>query len=305
MKNLLCSATPVDFSDLEDDFDAVPTKAPTQYDQPKQIDPGLKSDINFEPTTATQYPCPKCRGKGEVSGGYINPWHGKCHRCNGRGYFKTSPEDRQKAKQARQDKKVRECRELLESWGKQNPELNQYFMETVRWNDFSRSLVESIKKYGRLTAGQQAAAERGLAKHNAKAAEKAQQDESRATIDLNLIHGLFETARSSGLKRLALTVGDLRISPAPATGRNAGCLYVKDSGEYAGKITLEGKFYGLREARSEIEAELIEIAKDPAGKAKLHGQNTGNCSCCQRELTNPDSIALGIGPICAEKWGLA
>lgn len=37
--------------------------------------------------------------------------------------------------------------------------------------------------------------------------------------------------------------------------------------------------------------------------AKMHGQQTGICSCCNAELTNPESIALGIGPICREKWG--
>jgi histidine ammonia-lyase len=36
--------------------------------------------------------------------------------------------------------------------------------------------------------------------------------------------------------------------------------------------------------------------------AAAYGKATGTCSCCGRELTDPVSIANGIGPICADKW---
>lgn len=36
--------------------------------------------------------------------------------------------------------------------------------------------------------------------------------------------------------------------------------------------------------------------------AKAFGHRTGRCSCCGRTLTNPASIELGIGPICAERY---
>lgn len=34
-------------------------------------------------------------------------------------------------------------------------------------------------------------------------------------------------------------------------------------------------------------------------EAAAFGHETGRCCCCARKLTNPDSIAAGIGPICA------
>lgn len=37
-------------------------------------------------------------------------------------------------------------------------------------------------------------------------------------------------------------------------------------------------------------------------EAKAFGKATGTCMMCQRELTNPDSIELGIGPICLGKF---
>ncbi len=38
---------------------------------------------------------------------------------------------------------------------------------------------------------------------------------------------------------------------------------------------------------------------DPITIASAFGRATGRCCCCGRTLTNPDSIAAGIGPICA------
>lgn len=38
--------------------------------------------------------------------------------------------------------------------------------------------------------------------------------------------------------------------------------------------------------------------------ATAFGKRTGRCGVCGRELTDPESIAMGIGPICAEKFGV-
>lgn len=37
-------------------------------------------------------------------------------------------------------------------------------------------------------------------------------------------------------------------------------------------------------------------------EAKEYGRRTGSCMICSRELTNPESITNGIGPICASKF---
>lgn len=36
--------------------------------------------------------------------------------------------------------------------------------------------------------------------------------------------------------------------------------------------------------------------------AKQFGRISGRCMVCGRELTNPESIEAGIGPVCAGKW---
>lgn len=37
---------------------------------------------------------------------------------------------------------------------------------------------------------------------------------------------------------------------------------------------------------------------------KAYGQRSGSCGLCGRQLTTPESLALGIGPICAAKLGI-
>jgi len=47
---------------------------------------------------------------------------------------------------------------------------------------------------------------------------------------------------------------------------------------------------------------LAHVEQDPQGAASADGLLTGRCSCCGRELTDPTSIALGIGPVCIGKF---
>lgn len=53
-----------------------------------------------------------------------------------------------------------------------------------------------------------------------------------------------------------------------------------------------------------IEDELNNFSRDPANYANLYGKLTNSCMFCGLTLTNQQSIAVGYGPICAEKYGL-
>lgn len=44
---------------------------------------------------------------------------------------------------------------------------------------------------------------------------------------------------------------------------------------------------------------LEAIAHDPEEALRAYGRELGECGVCGRTLTNPESIAAGIGPICA------
>lgn len=86
-------------------------------------------------------------------------------------------------------------------------------------------------------------------------------------------------------------------------------LFGDDEQPLVGVVTAEGARGFARKIRdagldaAEIKAALDEIERDPLAAIKAHGIATGSCGCCGRELTDPESIRQGIGPICADKFG--
>jgi hypothetical protein len=177
--------------------------------------------------------------------------------------------------------------------------------EHVSWNDFASSLVQQYDRKRSLSDKQLDAAERMLAKIAANRAEKAARAAAAPSVDLTRVHAMFAKAMASGHKRPVYRAAGLALSLAPLSGRNAGSIYVKDdeTGDYLGKVTEDLRFNPLRTAPEWAAEALSRIARDPSTAAVEYGRETGRCSCCGRELTNPDSIALGIGPICKDRWG--
>lgn len=136
---------------------------------------------------------------------------------------------------------------------------------------------------------------------------KRQQELSAQNYNFGGIVDCIEAAYNSGLKRIKLRFWDVMIKPSKYPGK----LYVLSATEKVqGDYGLQPKYLGwiTRTATSLRDQEIIDmlenVAENPLKAAKLHGQETGSCACCGRELTNKASIQLGIGPICAEKFGL-
>lgn len=78
----------------------------------------------------------------------------------------------------------------------------------------------------------------------------------------------------------------------PTTGKWAGWTFLRN--------LATGEAIRDRDEKAAVLAEL-----EAAGlleSAKLYGKVTGECGICHKTLTNPDSIAAGIGPICAGKF---
>lgn len=55
-------------------------------------------------------------------------------------------------------------------------------------------------------------------------------------------------------------------------------------------------------SRDAMEDTLRTLEKNPLEAAKASGRLSGRCCSCGRDLTDPDSIEAGIGPICAQKF---
>jgi hypothetical protein len=172
------------------------------------------------------------------------------------------------------------------------PEI-KWIIANASKNDFARSLDEQLIRTGNLTEKQVAAVTRQL---NRPAA---------ATIEVGSVaamQGAFATAIENGLKRPKMRLSGFVLKLAPATGRNKGAIYVTSSDEYLGKIA-DGAFTPARDCPADKQAEIVAICADPLAAAVAYGRKTGECACCGRELTDPESIERGIGPICAEKYG--
>lgn len=85
--------------------------------------------------------------------------------------------------------------------------------------------------------------------------------------------------------------------------------WIKFGDVLVGRLVAEGA-YGFRAKifaagldAAAIKAALDVIEADPVAALKAHGIATGSCGCCSRELTDPESIARGIGPICWARGG--
>jgi hypothetical protein len=64
-----------------------------------------------------------------------------------------------------------------------------------------------------------------------------------------------------------------------------------------------GDFRYSRVTTDEWQLAVNEIGKDPGLHSTLFGLKVGACGICGSPLTDPTSIAMGIGPICARKYG--
>lgn len=289
-----------DFSDLDDaDLNASPSPAPSSF---------LVDTVRNARNQPQQTQCDRCRGSGQT------PW-GKCFRCGGSGratarrQLLTDPTSivrRQRGAQRRSKTQAQESAQRVaqtEEFTEKHGDVVRYLGERAsRW-DFARSLIGDLIRTGGLTDGQLAAARKAMQRDVERVAAREATATSVAGVGLTRLLEAFATAAAAGVKRPKVRVGDLVFSVANAHSRNVGCVYVKADGVYQGKITAEGRFYVSQEARAGIQPEVEAIARDPKAAAIAHGQRTGTCSVCGAELTNGESIARGIGPICAERFG--
>lgn len=92
------------------------------------------------------------------------------------------------------------------------------------------------------------------------------------------------------------TVGDLILSRVQGDQR----VWVKYAGKIVGKLD-NGRLI-LWDAHKEVVPLVEELDADPLAAAMKYGKLSGRCCSCGADLTNPKSIARGIGPECAKKF---
>ena len=260
------------------------------------------------PATFTE-PCKKCKGTGHFTS-YAGRIVGNCFTCKGTGTqtFKTSPEARAKAQEAKRaalGAKIEAfIRDRADEW-------NWIITEAPKF-DFARSMFDKLAKDGELSPGQLLAVQKMIARDQARAEAEADQKANAPVIaeaSLDKIEKAFAHAIGRDIMHPKLRLDTFIFSPA-RTGKNAGSIYVKHATEtnrdgdkrYLGKIT-EGKFLAAWGCTDEEKERIIAAAMDPEAAATAYGQREGRCSMCGRKLTKSESINRAMGPICADNFG--
>jgi len=284
------------FSDMEDDLDfGAPAKAAT-----------------FEVAYFEQA-CPKCRGTGRVTFGYVHVRSGECFACKGKGKltFKTSPATRAKAKasaERRVTAKADAQATKVAEWKEANPAEAAWLEASAPRFEFAKSMLDALTKFGHLTERQLETVQRltvqDAERQAARATEQVARAQSAPVVTVEAIEVAFNNAKQAGVKRPKLRLDTFVFSPAGETSANAGAIYIKnkEDGLYLGKV-MGGRLFASRECTTEAAERIVAVSSDPAQAAIAYGQKFGACSVCGRALTDSDSIARGIGPICAENYG--
>ena len=66
-----------------------------------------------------------------------------------------------------------------------------------------------------------------------------------------------------------------------------------------GSVSIWKKHQGNETLREAVKV----LLGDPKAASKAYARESKHCGVCNRELTNPESIEAGIGPVCAERNG--
>jgi hypothetical protein len=301
--------SPVSFDDLDDTSVVSTGKSARELDRAHVdtaagISMGTRRSTERVVNQVAQFDCEQCRGSGTWYPSNPNSSHpgGPCRKCKGTGKLKTDYATRMARKRGREQAvEERKAAYILAHEAE-----FQWCAARMGHFDFARAMMTALGQYHEWTPNQLAAIRKCIAADEARAKEWAAAPPTAQVAGGGFDRMLkaFAAANASGLKNPKFRVGDYAFKPAKPGSKNPGCVYVTRGDTYLGRITAQGAYFESRDSSPADRARIELICKDPFAAAVLHGQQTGRCSCCGAELTNPESIKLGIGPICRSKWGL-
>ena len=103
------------------------------------------------------------------------------------------------------------------------------------------------------------------------------------------------------------------LSVAGPGSRSPGSINVTDGGRFGanvwyGRVAPDGTWDAStrtdRDTAVALAVLLTELAGKPAQVAARYGRQTGSCCFCALPLTDKRSVAVGYGPVCADKYSL-
>lgn len=173
----------------------------------------------------------------------------------------------------------------IEEWAENHEAEYEWLKsEDENGNEFAASLLNALKRYGSLTDGQHRAVLKNLDKVK---------DFAPSDLDISSLKGYY--AVPDGDTRLKLCV-----RKPGKNSRYHGWTFVDDGSAY-GQRTTYGKQAPEGTYQGKVQDALRAILENPLEAQKAYGHLTGVCGRCGRILEDEESIAAGIGPVCATK----
>lgn len=296
------------FADLESDLDYAGPSA-RQMQEPSGdylADTSERAITTLRTTTKMriEVDCPKCSGRGYVIIGYTYQRPAKCFGCDGKGkILRAAGYEQAKAKrEERKQRKELEAKQAaaaaMAAWGETHPAAWSWILENRNSFDFAQSMYDALQKWGRLTDGQLAAVERCVQRNQERAAARAAEQAAAPQdgIDVSSLKGYY--AVPNGETRLKI-----RVKHPGKDSKYHGWVFVDDGAHYG-----SGQKYGSQRPGGKYRGMIVEqlraILADPYEAQVAYGKLTGVCGHCGRPLEDAESVARGIGPVCAEKYGM-
>lgn len=174
---------------------------------------------------------------------------------------------------------------------------------------FAASLVNNFNSWGKLSDKQMIWVDTLTQRANNPTPQVPVQQ-----VNVSRIQDMFANAGQK-LKRVKVrlqTVSGQAVvfSLAGSMSKYAGQIMITDGGPFGqnkffGRIDVNGDYYATRSSGQEVMDLITEFAAAPEETAGKYGRLTGGCCFCNHSLKDNRSLALGYGPVCADRFGLA
>ena len=276
-------------------------------------DPGAR--VRPARPDAPKFPCSRCYGTGRYTGPRVHQAASHCFACKGKGWFTTPPGQREKQRAKRAESAAKRKAEAIGRY--HGPSggngMLEFLGRAMAWSGFAADLHGRILGGRMLTEKQEAAVTRMMesqADREAKRKAEREAEAARPAQFAKLVAAFDAMAKGLKWPKLYLATDDgerVTISRAGSGARYPHSLNVTDGKPYGenqwfGRITTDGKAQLKKDTPQGVLDLLAELERDPQETVRVVGKRIGHCGVCGRELTNPESIANGIGPICAERF---
>jgi Family of unknown function (DUF6011) len=128
-------------------------------------------------------------------------------------------------------------------------------------------------------------------------------DEMAVQMTTKTLDGFYTVIFQGGYRTFRVSTNDEDASFAP--GKQVIAFLGRDAEYVSFAFVIEGKLVPWKRFRDGyklvLDAARFLIEGDMERAGKMYAKRSGNCWRCGRVLTTPQSIADGIGPVCASK----